>query len=677
MPHGASVTTVLLATLSVVAVSFTTRSARAEQDANDAVTVTVSDKRALLRHSPQVSTGASTVLEGNELASAGETAADVLRQVPGVQLNRIGGTTDTATASIRGADAKQVPVYLAGVRLNDEVNGAADLSTIPLWMMQRVELFRGNAPAFQTDLGLGGAVYFEPLSPNPHVEPRLGLELHLGSFGRRGGSLSAQVGNTRTNALVSVRTSSIENDYPFLNDHGLRYSAEPTKARRINADATDVEGWAIGSHQAGRLRLSTLVNAFDREQGVSGIATTPARSARARQRRLLTAISGTYSCHTTWSCLILAQTSLLLGHEALSDPDGELRTLRADWQHSQGTRYGVNARAELGLGQAWKLTPLASFAVDGLHITVPNAAARTATRTTSTFGVESSYRVAEPLTVIGMVRSACYHSNGEYVELSRLRSNRVSHCPAAPDARVGVDYAVTAATHVLANLGHTWREPTLGERYGVSAALQGEPLLEPERTYNVDVGTRGTVPVGDVTLAWDAFVFRRASDNLVRYRRTSLYAFAPYNVGSTVISGAEVALATELPRGFSTQSTFTLLDPRDTTHGRRGPNDILPMTSQFTTFQELRWTYLARGALLQRATIGARYYHRSNRFADPAGLIVLPALQSVDVQANVEFDKPSLGVSMALSNLLDQQTLDYLGLPVPGRSYHVSMTCWW
>jgi len=426
-----------------------------------------------------------------------------------------------------------------------------------------------------------------------------------------------------------------------------------------------------------RLRLSTIVNAFDREQGVSGIATTPARSARARQRRLLTAISGTYSCRTTWSCLILAQTSLLVGHEALSDPDGELRTLRADWQHSQATRYGVNARAELGLSQAWKLTPLASFAVDGLNIAVPDAASRGATRTTSAFGAEGSYRVVEPLTVVGMVRGACYHSNGEYVELSRLRSNRVSHCPAAPDARVGVDYALTPAAHVLANLGHTWREPTLGERYGVSAALQGEPLLEPERTYNIDVGTRGNVPLGNVVLAWDAFLFRRASDNLVRYRRTSLYAFAPYNVGSTVITGAEITLSAELPHGFATHSAFTLLDPRDTTQGRRGPNDVLPMTSQFTTFQELRWTYLAKGALLERATVGARYYHRSNRYADPAGLIVLPALQSVDFHANAEFEKPRLGVSMALNNLLDQQTLDYLGLPVPGRSYHVSITCWW
>jgi iron complex outermembrane receptor protein len=452
---------------------------------------------------------------------------------------------------------------------------------------------------------------------------------------------------------------------------------QPTEDRRANADATDFEGWAIGSHRIGRLRLNTIVNAFDREQGASGIATTPARSARARQRRLLTAISATYSCRTTWSCLILAQASLLAGNETLTDPDHELRTLRADWQYSQGKRLGLNARAELGSSDALKITPLTAFAVDTLEITAPNTAPRLASRSTTTLGVEGSYRVIQPVTLVGMARGACYHTNGEYIELSRLRSNQVSHCPAAPDVRLGVDYAVASWAHVLANLGHTWREPTLGERYGVSAALAGEPLLKPERTYNVDVGTRGHLPIGAVQLAWDAFVFRRASDDLVRYRRTSLYAFAPYNVGSTVITGAELTLATKLPLGFATQSTLTVLEPYDTTPGRRGPNDILPMTSRFTTFQELRWTHRPNGKVLREATLGARYYHRANRYADPAGVVVLPAVQSVDAQANAEFATPQLGVAVALNNLLDQQTLDYLGLPVPGRSYHVSMTCWW
>lgn len=646
---------------------------------DEAVTVTVTTKKGLLQHSALVKTAASTVITRDGLSRAGDTAADVLRQVPGVQVNRIGATTDPATASIRGADAKQVPVYLAGVRLNDEVNGAADLSTIPLWMMQQVELFRGNAPAFQTDLGLGGAVYFDPLVPNATEpgETQLGLELHLGSFGRRGGSLSGRVGGPDSSALVSLRTSAIQNDYSFLNDHGLRYSAQATEDRRVNADATDYEGWAVGSHRVGRLRVSTIINAFEREQGTSGIATTPARSARSLQRRLLTAVSGAYSCRTSWSCLLLAQASLLVGSETLTDPDRELRTLRADWQYSRGQRLGVNARAELGLAQGLKLTPLTAVAIDSLAITTPGSAPRLASRSTSTLGAEASYRVLSPVTVAGMVRGACYHTEGEYIDLSRVRSQRVSHCPSAPDARLGVDYELTDWMRLLANVGHIWREPTLGERYGVSAALEGEPLLKPERTYSFDVGTRGRLPIGAVEVAWDAFVFRRASDDLVRYRRTSLYAFAPYNVGSSVFTGAELTLATELPLGFATQSTLTVVDPRDTTAGRRGPNDILPMTSRFTTFQELRWTHRAETRHLRHVTVGARYYHRSNRYADPAGSIVLPALQSIDAQANVELANPQLGLSAALNNAFDQRTLDYLGLPVPGRSFHVSMTCWW
>lgn len=643
-------------------------------DRPDDVVVTVSGNAPLLQHSAQATTTASTVLTRRDLSRAGDTAADVLRQVPGVQINRVGATTDPATASIRGTDAKQVPVYLAGVRINDEVNGAADLSTIPLWMMQRAEIFRGNAPAFQTDLGLGGAVYFEPLTP---TDNRLGLELHYGSFGRRGGSVSAQVGNERASALISVRTSAIENDYPFLNDHGLRFSTEPTLDLRVNADADDVDGWAVGSYRAGRFHLSTIVHAFDREQGTAGIATAPARSARTHQRRLLGAVSGSYSCAATWSCLVLAQASMLVGQETLTNPYHELRTIRGDWQHSQAERTGAGLRAQLGVTEALTLTPLATAALDTLELDTPSDPRRLAERSTVALGMEATWRVLPRATVVGMIRGACYDTQADYIELSRLRKADVSHCPAAPDARLGADYELMDGVHLLGNWGHTWREPTLGERYGVSSAVQGEPHLKSERSYGLDVGTRGKSQLGKVDLAWDAFVFRRSSNDLVRYRQTSMYAFAPYNVGHAVVSGLELTLATELPFGFATQSTLTLVDPRDTTPGRRGPNDIMPMTSRLTTFHELRWTHQSGHHLLRQTMLGARYYFRSSRFSDPAGLVVLPAVQSVDAQASVDLANPRVGLALALNNLLDQQTLDYLGLPVPGRSYHVSMTCWW
>lgn len=637
------------------------------------VVVDVAGKKSLLKHSPSSVTGASTVLTHRDLSHAGDGAADVLRQVPGVQVTRAGATTDPSTASIRGADAKQVPVYLAGVRLNDEVNGAADLSTIPVWMLRSAEVFRGNAPAFQTDLGLGGAIYFEPLQPN---ETSLGAEAHVGSFGRAGMSLGARVGNGNSAALVSVRTSTIDNNYPFRNDHGLRYSMQPTEDRRVNADASDFDAWSIGSHTMGRVRISTVVHGFDREQGTSGIAITPARSARSHLRRLLSAVSATYSCPTTWSCLVLAQASLLVGQETLTDPNHELRTLRAEWQHSRGDRASASARAELGVTERLKLIPLLTTAFDTLEVTSPEAFPRQSSRATSALGIEAVWSLVPGLTAVGMTRGACYQTEAVYERLSRQQSTHVSHCPAAPDARVGLDIAPFEKLHLLANAGRVWREPTLGERYGVSAALMGEPDLRPEQTFAVDVGTRGEGSVGQVTVSWDAFVFRRSSQDLVRYRRTSLYAFAPYNVGKTVISGAELAFATTLPAGLSTHSTLTLLDPRDTTPGPRGPNDILPMTSRLTTNHELRWTYDPPSQAWQSA-VSVRYYHRSSRYADAAGLIVLPAVQSIDASLSLKLNNPRFGISASFNNILDQQTLDYLGLPVPGRSFHTTLNGWW
>lgn len=648
--------------------------AHADPHGSSAVVVTVSGERSSLPNSASAPAAAVTVLEKHQLSRAGDTAADVLRHVPGVQVTRSGGTTDPATASIRGADAKQVPIYLAGVRLNDEVNGAADLSTIPLWMMRRVEIFRGNAPAYQTELGLGGAIYFDPVLPR---ETRLGVEAHVGSFGRRGGSINAQVGNQHSSALLSLRSSSIKNDYSFINDHGLRYTNAATEERRVNADAHDVDGWAIGSHSLGRVRLSTLLHVFDREQGTSGIATTPAHSARSRNRRLMGAVSGTYSCPTSWSCLVVGQASWLTGYETIRDPDRELRTVRADWLHTRGTRTTASMRAELGLARHIKLTPLATLAHDGLEVETSTSSPRQATRTTSTFGIETSAQLTEQLSAFGMARGACYETQAEYIRLARRREAATTRCPAAPDARVGAEYHIAEPLRLLANVGHVWREPTLGELYGVSAALQGNDQLEPERTYSVDVGTRGVLRKAATRLEWDVFVFRRFSNNLVRYRQTGLYAFSPFNVGETVVSGAELSVSSRLPWGFSTQSTLTLTDPRDVTPGRRSTNDVLPMTSRLTTYHELTWTYRVRDSILRETSLGGRYFFRSSRFADPGGLVVLPAVQSIDLHGAATFVKPNLELAVAVNNLIDQRMVDYLGLPIPGRSFHLSLSSWW
>ena len=74
-----------------------------------------------------------------------------------------GAADDTPLADTE--TAAETPVYLAGVRINDDVAGAADLSTLPLWLIDRVEIYRGNAPLEADRFGIGGAIFFEPLRP--------------------------------------------------------------------------------------------------------------------------------------------------------------------------------------------------------------------------------------------------------------------------------------------------------------------------------------------------------------------------------------------------------------------------------------------------------------------------------------------------------------------------------
>jgi iron complex outermembrane receptor protein len=105
------------------------------------------------------------VLRGEALERPGASLAELVADAPGVQIRRTGSDSDLCTASLRGATAAQTPVYLAGVRLNDDVTGVADLSTVPPFLIHRIEVYRGNAPAEADRLGIGGAILIEPRLP--------------------------------------------------------------------------------------------------------------------------------------------------------------------------------------------------------------------------------------------------------------------------------------------------------------------------------------------------------------------------------------------------------------------------------------------------------------------------------------------------------------------------------
>src|ERR1700690_1358874 len=186
---------------------------------------------------------ASTVLRRSDLDSPGATAATVLVRVPGVQVQRSGGGSDLATASIRGTTSAQTPVYLAGIRLNDDLSGTADLSTIPLWMLDRIEVYRGHTPPDADSLGIGGAVFFEPRYPK---SPEVRAGITAGSWDSRSVFGSFGEGTAQSSSMFALRRESSSNNYRYLDNGGTAFTtADDQWVTRKNADEVTTDAWAI------------------------------------------------------------------------------------------------------------------------------------------------------------------------------------------------------------------------------------------------------------------------------------------------------------------------------------------------------------------------------------------------------------------------------------------------
>lgn len=638
-------------------------SARAEPPV---VELTVPGER--LRHEKDAPGTATTVVPREELQQPGQSSADVLRTVPGVQVARSGASSDFATASLRGATSEQTPIYLGGVRLNDDVGGIADLSATPLWILDRIAIYRGNAPDYVDRLGIGGALVLHPRLPQ-QSEVRLGGS--VGSYDERGQWIAGSVSGDRSAALVGLKLSSASNDYRFLDDQGTLFDDQDDRlTRRMNADFGAVDFWAISRHRLNHgLRVSTVFNAFQREQGINGLSISPALHARVTQRRLLAGVTVDMKCGA--HCEASSTTQALLGRSVTEDPRREISALLTERLDVSGER----ASQRLALAykvEALQLSPSVWFSYEETRVMREQSASLSAQRMSlrPAFAAEM---LLGPTRAYGLIALECHHTGSqiEGVELPKVQADLCEE--AEPVGRLGVEATVSEGTQVLVSAGKYTRIPTVGERFGTSPVVRGNDALKVERSLGVDAGVRTEQSWPALSLGFDLTAFARATDDLIGFRQTSLGIVRPFNVASARNLGLEAALDADLFDHFRVCASATLLDPRDTSPGRREPIDQLPYRSRLvsTVATELHSAIPKLG--IQRGTLGLEYFRRASRFVDGAGLVVLPAEESLDLTASATFASDTLNLFFAIRNLTDESYIDLLGAPLPGRTVHVAL----
>jgi iron complex outermembrane receptor protein len=622
---------------------------------------------------------AGSVLHADRLASPGLSAADVLRTQPGVAVSDTGGYGALSTASIRGATAAQTPVYLAGVRLNDDVAGSADLSLVPLWLLHRIEIYRSNAPLEGDQLGIGGAVFFVPRRPRG-FEGSVG-EM-VGSFGARGVWAHVGAGDQRAAAIVGVRLEEAANDYRYVNDNGTAFDPSQQKNERLtNADAHTLDVWGIASVALGKdARADLVVNAVERRQGLprAVIRTVEARLAQSRQ---LVAVPVRMYCAR--GCELTVTTSVLASKASYDDPirEVDLDTLHLD---VSGTRVEEAVLARWQVLESLRFVPSAHVAVEQLSLVPLDAPSLHAERVSGRVALGADW---QPHRLVGLRATGSVECDGTAARGvspwalpgdAPLVSTLRPCADAEPAARLGLQVG-NKPVSLLLNAGRYARVPTLGERYGISGVVRGNAALGPEHGLSADVGVRASAPrswkIHEAAI--DLFGFVRWANDLIAYERASLTALKPFNVGTARVLGAELMATISPVRWIRIDLAATALDPRDVSPSRKTVNDLLPYQARLVLTPRIEGRVPIGTRVLRALKLAASYFYEAARYTDPAGLSVLPQQGSLDVEAEAALLDDHLVLRGRLANVLDQTRVDFVGYPLPGRAGYVNLEARW
>ncbi len=608
-----------------------------------------------------------SVLRGERIVQPGSSAAEMLREAPGLQVTQAGGMGAPATASVRGATAAQTPVYLAGVRINDEVGGAANLADVPLFLVDRVEIYRSHAPA-DVELGLGGAILFEPKRIRT---TELGLGAQAGSYGTRGAHTYGSFGDGSRWLLAGFEVLAADNDYEYFDDRGTLFvDDDGGRARLRNADAEQSSLWLLGGTRTEGVETELVAHHSDREQGAPKLALVPSESARVRSSRNLFALTSKLPIDA-WQGTLQLSTSAATSTTSIDDPQGELNLLR-QYVETPGERLEQRVFAVQNRDSGLRTSQEVSITTERLRRLEREGGSLVEQLSARRFGVRpalsAELQLGAGFSVNGTAAVRCYDTaTGELEACSEL----------VPEGRVGATFDAGFGSF-YANLGHYNRLPTLAELHGASQLVRGNDALVPEAGDSAELGARfaGLRRAGDPSLWLDVSAFARRSTELITYVRSAQGYLSPVNRESSRTTGGEITLGASPLAGLEGSVGVSVVDARDTSPDRKTTNDVLPFVSRATASALASYTLRFEG-FVNAAGVSARGIYQSSRYADPAGLGVIPAQTTVDLEALVRLIERRVTARGRIANLFDAERFDVVGFPLPGRSGFFSLEATW
>ncbi|MDB5930455.1 MAG: TonB-dependent receptor, plug [Polaromonas sp.] len=439
--------------------------------------------------------------------------ADVLKRLPGVEISRNGGPGATTSVFLRGAESRFTAVYIDGVRVDSQATGGAAWESIPLALIDRIEVLRGPAGAVYGSDALGGVIQIFTKRGEAGFAPFAGVG--VGSYSTR-----------KLDAGFSGASGGF--------DYALGLAHEKSKgfnARPIAGQNPDLDGYRMNS---ANMRLGFQLS-----------------KAQRLEASYLTSDSNS-------------------GYDSgLGKDDRNLHKLQAlglnwqaQWTDAWSTRLSVTESTD-----RYETTPSPYLTKTRLRgYTLQNEFRLGAQLFTAALERKEDHLQNAPIDQ-GRSQNALalgygFTSKSHTVQLN-LRHDKDSEFGGKTTGSAAYAYAFTPQWRALASAGTAFRAPTLYQRF----SQYGVATLVPESSRNAELGLRWSQGASSAGLV----VYQNKLKNLITFASSGPCAssFGCYaNTARAEYSGATLTAAHAIG-GVNLSGSLDLQNPRDLDSGRQ------------------------------------------------------------------------------------------------------------
>ena len=608
-----------------------------------------------------------------------QTLNDILKHVNSLQIQSSGGQGGFSTVSLRGSSPNQVNVYMDGVPLDAVNNSSMNLAQINLGMIDRIEVYRGNAPAYLGANPIGGAINLITRKANGKSNVTTNIYGGIGSFGTWYSRVDLAKNDKNTHYFFNLDRLESKGNYDYIDKRRTSFDLNDdiAKVRQNNSyKRTNVyfkSGKSLKNNR--NIEFSQLINFSDK--GLSGPGFSQSTNASFKESQHLTRISSTVLNDINEGKKLKFDGYYRTTTSKLRDPLSEIGLGKQDSKNID-RRMGFSLNYGHQLNNHF-LTWTARF-IDEIYepkdrfITFNQP---TSKRNSFYIGLEDQYYITDSIVVSPSIRYENIVDDFQSVKPGMLSSTEKSSDQKF-SWNISGTYNVYDNLILRANVSRNIRFPDLSEIFGDKGGTIGNKSLSLEESTNSDVGLEWT-DVENLLFFKKSFfsinLYLNERKNLIQYVFDARGVGRAQNISKGKVKGFELEQHSVLNdllsfnQSFSSISSKIISSPFKTDLGKQ-----IPGIYKLTYFAKCEFKY-------QKIKSYLSLYVQEDMFYDKTNLLPAENKEIFDWGISYRFGNKDSNsrfmregeCSFEIKNLGADQVEDFSGWPQPERSFLLSV----